>query len=241
MERVVIKKETPRGVKIFYALLVLAVFLVSMAAAYYAGVRLSARGPAGPMHADQFLARENTRLSEQVKAQMTRLAALQQDLIAAKSEIELQKLTSEGLKKAVDEEMRRRLLLEKELGFYRKMSNKKSARFSLSRISFKKGARPGEYSYQFTIQKAKKDGVKDTGVIELFVIGKRGNNRETIRIPAAGSPPLAYSFKYFQAFEGEASLGEDFIPEKLKVTMTGKSSGKSEMKKAYAWEDVYSE
>ncbi|RTZ57948.1 MAG: hypothetical protein DSZ33_06940 [Gammaproteobacteria bacterium] len=241
MERVVIKKETPTGVKVFYTLLGLTFFLISVGAAYFAGSWFSAGGPVGSLTGDQFLAKENSRLSEQVKTQMTQLAALQQELIAAKSEIELQKLTSEGLKKAVDEEMRRRLLLEKELGFYRKVSSKKSAKFLLSKISFKKGQKPGEYLYQFTIRKAKKDSVKDHGVIELSIIGKRGDDRETIRIPTPGSAPLEYNFKYFQAYDGKVSVGENFQPEKLKVAMVDKDSGKSVLKKTYTWEDVFAE
>jgi len=241
MERVVIKKETPTGVKVFYTLLGLTFFLISVGAAYFAGSWFSRGGPASARSGDQFLARENSRLSEQVKTQMARLAALQQELIAAKSEIELQKLTGEGLKKAVDEEMRRRMLLEKELGFYRKVSSKKAARYSISKISFKKGGKAGVYRYQFTIRKAKKDQRKDHGVIELSITGKRGNDRETIHIPAPGNAPLEYNFKYFQAYDGEVSLGENFQPEKLKVAMVDKDSGKSVLKKTYAWEDVFAE
>ena len=239
MERVVIKKEVSKGVKTFFMLLGLAVFLVSVGTAYVVGSHFSIDGAQKTVGRNQFLAEENARLSERVKTQLAQLAGLQQDLIAAKSEIELKKLTADGLKKAVDEETRRRLLLEKELSFYRKVSRKKSPGFLLPKLSFRKDPKTGGYIYRFTIRKAKKDGIRSTGRVELSLMGKRGGKKETIRIPALSDKPLVYGFKYFQAFEGGVSPGDDFTPEKLKVVMVDKESGKSVMKKTYSWADVF--
>jgi len=187
---------------------------------------------------NQFLADENARLSEQVKTQMAQLASLQQKLIALNSKIELQELTAEGLKKAVDEETRRRLLLEKELSFYRKVSKKKSVRFSISRISFKQTSDAAGYSYRFTIRKTKKDGVRQTGEVRLFVSGKRNGKTETVRIPPLEAEPMKYGFRIFQAFEGNASFGEGFSPQKLKIVMVDRESGKNVFQKTYSWSDV---
>ncbi len=231
----------PKGVRNFFVLLALVVLLASVGAAYFAGYHVSTSGKEKTVSRNLFLAEENARLSEQVKTQMAQLAGLQKDLIAAKSEIELQKLTADGLKKAVDEEMRRRLLVEKELGFYRKVSKKKSPRFSLPKIVINKDPNSGGYRYKFTIRKAKKDGVKHTGRVELSIIGKRGDAKETVRVPALGSAPLVYGFKYFQAFEGEVALSDDFKPEKLKVVMVDKESGKNVLSKTYSWAEVFSE
>lgn len=239
MEKLVIKKETPIGVKIFFTLLALTIFLVGIGGAYFAGSHFSTDGNEKAISQNQFLAEENARLSEEVKTKMSRLAELQQEVITSNSEIALQKMTSAELKKAVDEEMRRRLLVEKELSFYRKVSKKKSSKFSLSRISLRKDPESSQIRYQFTIRKMKKDNVKNTGSVQLSIIGKRAGAKETIRVPELGKPPLVYGFKIFQAFEGEVVPDDEFKPEKLKVVMVDKESGKDVFEKTYSWADVF--
>lgn len=116
------------------------------------------------------------------------------------------------------------LELREELAFYRGIVSPEDAQAGLRVQSFtlSGGAAEGLYRYRLVLIQAIKHDRRATGRVEVVVHGVR--NGQPVSIPlqelvTGDMDQLSYSFKYFQDFEGDFRLPDDFTPARVDIAV----------------------
>lgn len=129
------------------------------------------------------------------------------------------------------------LELQEEVAFYRGIVAPKDAsrglqvqRFALEPID----AEQRRYSYRLVLTQVITKNKVARGTIGLLVEGLLDGQTQRIDLRQPDAPPLTFKFRYFQDFEGEITLPEQFVPRRVVVQVSAKGT---QFERAYDWEN----
>ncbi|MCG8435755.1 MAG: hypothetical protein MJA83_17165 [Gammaproteobacteria bacterium] len=132
------------------------------------------------------------------------------------------------------------LELREELAFYRGIVSPEDARSGLKIQAFRLQQGAGEriYHYQLVLIQAIKHDRRVSGAIDLVIHGVRDGQPASLALPEL-SPELDdrlnYSFKYFQDFEGDIFLPDDFVPGRVEVTVLPRGRERDAIRESFDW------
>lgn len=131
--------------------------------------------------------------------------------------------------------------LKENLRFYERIIHKGSAEPGLQIRDLRVDGPEADGGYSYALVIVDGDfGKKDSqGAVSLLAVGNGDEN--SVDVVLGEEADLALKFRYFQRLSGSFELPEDFIPERLKVTvkLTGKKA--RQIEKWYDWRSLLSE
>ena len=138
--------------------------------------------------------------------------------------------------KALQEEI---LELRGQVSFYRGIVAPKesSAGLRIERLEMASSAEERLYHYELVLTQVLKNQRTVTGSVDMEVEGLKGGRPHTLQlrnIAAAGKKDMDFRFRYFQKFDGDILIPEDFVPRSVNVSV--KASGtKKRIESSYEW------
>ena len=166
-----------------------------------------------------------TKLSQQKERleELYREQALQTERIhTLEVELAVEQLANQNAQLTLKEMEDEHFEVKKQLGFYEKvMAPEKGANgLVIDNIKVTASKSPNHYNFQITLvqQQLKKRYAK--GYVDLVITGSYANKPHQLKlseISKATKKSLSFSFKYFQVIEGNFTLPNDFIAEKIQI------------------------
>jgi hypothetical protein len=134
------------------------------------------------------------------------------------------------------------LELREELAFYRGIVSPEDAGTGLRIQSLKltQGPQDRMYHYRLVLIQSIKHEQRATGSVELVVHGARAGQPVRLglrELGEFGKTPLAYSFRYFQDFEGDLLLPDGFVPGRVEVALAPRGGGEA-VRKSFDWSTI---
>lgn len=196
-------------------------------ACYEAGVRLS-----GEHHQELRELREQLRgLQAQRATLLSRLAVLQRSK-------EVDSLASEQVRQTLSGLQAEVMSLNKQLAFYKNIVAPSTMKPGLrvQDLRLTKAGSDGRYHYRLVLIQVRGDNRIAKGHVELAVQGVR-QGRELSPSPAelGIQGPIRFSFKYFQALEGDLVLPEGFQPSQIEVRVRPQTRKLEPVQRRFAW------
>lgn len=173
----------------------------------------------------QELEHETTRLREQ-KAILERSSQIEQEAYKQ----------LEGTVNGLQDEI---LELKEELAFYRGIVSPGDAKKGLNLQSF--GLAPTRedrtYHFKMVLTQVLSNGNYAYGNIAFSIEGREGEEDKeyTLAQLSDNDKELRFRFKYFQAFEGDISLPEGFIPSKVNLVVKPRSRKHKQLTESIDW------
>jgi cell division protein FtsB len=183
---------------------------------------------------------------QQTRQQQKQLAALEQEtthlreqkaILERSSQIEQEAYRQlEGTVNGLQDEI---LELKEELAFYRGIVSPGDAKKGLNLQSFNltplREAR--KYRFKMVLTQVLSNGNVAYGNISFSVEGREaGKDKEyTLSQLSDNDKELRFRFKYFQAFEGDLSLPEGFIPSKVNLVVKPRSRKHKQLTESIDW------
>lgn len=135
--------------------------------------------------------------------------------------------------------------LREQVALYRGVVSPQEAKAGLRVMEFRlvEGGSERKWRFDLVLAQSLRHDRAATGVAEIKVKGKSGGKKRSLdaaELFAAGTPPLAYSFKYSQEFSGELQLPEGFLPDDVTVTLvpSGKDAARGRFETEFDWARV---
>jgi len=158
-------------------------------------------------------------------------AALRQQLAILERSSEIDRRASLEVRDDIARLQDKMQVLRKELAFYRGIVSPADNRAGLTiqRFDLKRGATTGRYTFNLMLTQVKGNDKYAQGVVEISVEGLQDGNSRVLRferLKAGDGKTMKLKFRYFQDFEGEFEIPEDFEPQRL--TIRAKTSGKGQ-------------
>jgi hypothetical protein len=127
-----------------------------------------------------------------------------------------------------------------ELSFYRGIVGKAapSPGIEIQRLRIFPGTHAGQFRLSFSLVRATRTGDTTTGMLAIKVIGQRREDETILDLAAlapGGRRELPFRVRYFQNFEQEITLPEQFRPERLTVELRSRQRGGSPLVQSFLW------
>lgn len=161
-------------------------------------------------------------------------------------ELEVERLASQNAQSTLKSIEQQHYQVKKELAFYEKVMapEKQADGLVIDTVEIRAAASPNHYRYRVTLvqQRVRKRYAK--GNVELSVVGSMNNKPKKLslsKISEVSKNDLNFSFQYFQVFEGEITLPEGFMPEKVELAAILKKTKWQEYQRidqSYLWSDI---
>jgi len=183
---------------------------------------------------------KHARMTEaECSALSTQISDLEQQRTALKRSQQIDRETDRNLSKQLKEAQDKRLALEKEVSFLRRLvQDGGSGILQPKDFKVEKTGEPGMFRYSFTIRQLVQGFGRSTGRVEIQVIGKRNGKETTLPLAKlVGSKPLRHKmgFKHFQVFQGLVKVPDNFEPEKLVVEVKPKTRKLIPVSETFPW------
>ena len=132
---------------------------------------------------------------------------------------------------------------QEELAFYRKLLTPKETQsgVDVKDFSVRVSVNEGEYYYDFLLMQNNPSKKLAKGKINISIDGMQGDMMKRIDISGeatTGSDSVAYSFMYFQRYNGVFKLPENFHPEVMHLSVTPSSKSMKKFKNDYSWQEL---
>ena len=145
-------------------------------------------------------------------------------------------------------ELQQLILTQKEeLIFYQGIVSPENAALGVNLQSFEVKARSGTnlYSYKLVLTKQGKISQKLRGSAKITIRGEvNGVGSELqlskLRVENPGKP-TKFSFRYFQVFEGDFQIPENFIPNEIEIGINATTKKVKSYSEAVSWAELISE
>lgn len=128
--------------------------------------------------------------------------------------------------------------LRSDVAFYARLVGPTAGRMDLGPFSSRFMARrAGVFDYTIVLTQTLNRGAISTGSMEFAVEGTRGGQRQLLdwaALHAGKAPPQqAFSFRYFQELQGSIVLPQDFIPQRVHVSLL--VPGREPIRRDFDW------
>ncbi|MFD2167747.1 DUF6776 family protein [Thalassotalea euphylliae] len=187
---------------------------------------------------------------EQQKVRLDNLYAMQNEQLkrihTLEVEIEVERLANQKAQKTIKEMEVEHYEVEKALAFYEKvMAPEKQANgLVVEEVAIQATESANHYRFFVTLIQQETKRRFTQGHISFSIIGSKNNKPMTVKlsdISELTKKELAFKLKYFQRLEGEFTLPEDFVPERLvleAVQVKNRKQKFNEINQEYAWRDI---
>ncbi|WP_406671991.1 DUF6776 family protein [Natronospira sp.] len=131
--------------------------------------------------------------------------------------------------------------LEEELAFYRGIVSPEDGQSGLQiqEFSISPGREDGEYRFTLMLIQAMTHDRRVEGEIRLAVEGRQDDESLSLDVSELGDHDnLAFSFRYFQGFDGRLRLPEGFEPEQVSVTVSPRGRNRSQIEESFEWPEL---
>ena len=130
--------------------------------------------------------------------------------------------------------------LREELEFYRGIVSPEDAEAGLKIQEFvvNPGPDPRLHHYRLVLIQAIKHDQRASGTVDVIIYGIKGGEPVGLNLKelaVGGLEDLAFSFKYFQGFEGDLFLPEGFAPGRIEVTVFPGGKEQDAFRKSFNW------
>jgi len=101
-----------------------------------------------------------------------------------------------------------------------------------------RGADNGAFTLRLVLAQALRNDRRISGTLELELEGRRDGAPASLALTELTSDSLAkldFSFRYFQNLQSELLVPEDFVPERVKVTLNPKGKKAKRVEQSFAW------
>ncbi|HWP94536.1 MAG TPA: DUF6776 family protein [Gammaproteobacteria bacterium] len=188
---------------------------------------------------DGFAARgERARLERELDEARNTISSLRDQVALLERSIEIDHAARNEVKGSLAELQDEILELREELAFYRGIVSPEDEESGLKVQSFRltAGAVPRIVHFRLVLIQAIKHDKRTMGGVDIVVHGMRNGqparfdyNELSPSLPG----PLAFSFRYFQDFEGEFMLPDGFVPSRVEIEVTPR--GGTPIRRSYEW------
>lgn len=144
--------------------------------------------------------------------------------------------------------LQRELLEQKEeLVFYQGIVSPKDAELGINLQTFEVRAKGngGVFSYKMVLTKRGEGTKKITGTADVLIRGEDKDGKRELLLskiePDKSEEDTKFSFRYFQVFEGEFSLVEEFTPYELEIDIISTTKNIKSFTENISWARVLSE
>jgi len=144
--------------------------------------------------------------------------------------------------------LQRELLSQKEeLVFYRGIVAPSDTGLGVNLQSFevRKKNNQNQYSFKLILTKSGKSTKKVSGNTELLIRGESGGGVSELNLYdlalEKSSKRTKFAFRYFQVFEGDIVLPDDFEPFEIKIVIKSTTKKVKSFSETISWTDVLSE
>lgn len=152
-------------------------------------------------------------------------------------------LANQGLIK-----LQQKLLEQKEeLVFYQGIVSPKDVALGINLQAFevKRKGKKGVFSYKMVLTKRGEGTRKITGTTKVLIRGEDKDGKRELLLSKIdldkSEKDTKFSFRYFQVFEGEFALVEDFAPYELEIDIVSKTKKIKSFTESISWARVLSE
>lgn len=135
------------------------------------------------------------------------------------------------------------LELREELAFYRGIvsPDNGAAGLRVQSLRIQPGPDRDRFHFRLVLIQAIKHDRRASGEITVAIHGQRGGEAVSLQLSDLvmnDADKLSYSFKYFQDFEGDFRLPDNFQPQRVEVTVSPSGRGNEPVSRSFAWDDI---
>jgi len=180
------------------------------------------------------LTRQLSKLQDQMDISSRQINDFEKVHEINKQTIELLKATNQNLQNNINE-------LQTDLSFYRRIigpTQSGSSGASVAELKWGHTSEKSRYRYKMVLIQSGTNHEWQDGAIQLAIVGLQDNKVAKFFVKNAASKnthALEYRFRYFQNLEGEVALPENFIPERVEITLLPSKEGVKQLKETFAW------
>ncbi|TXS88988.1 hypothetical protein FV139_20650 [Parahaliea maris] len=178
----------------------------------------------------------------EVPAARQQIAALQDQLAAARTRHEVDRAALEMVRKDLARQQEQIADLDEGLRFYRSLMapGEIAQGFSLRDVELTALETPGRFAYRIVAQQEARKHDTLHGELQLTVLGLEEG--QPISYPLSGlsddveSDGIDLRFRYFQVVEGELAIPEGFQPQSIEISATISKPRKLELRENHPWQ-----
>ncbi|WP_371376582.1 DUF6776 family protein [Thalassotalea aquiviva] len=191
--------------------------------------------------------------TELIEQQTARLDKLYQQNESALSrintltvELEIEKLANQKAQESLRKLEEQHFELKKQLAFYEKIMapEKQLNGIIIDEVNIIPSVSENHYRIRVVLVQQEKTKSNVKGHVEVSFVGSLDNRPATIKLENVSpvtKDELSFSFQYFQVFETEFSLAQNFIPEQVSVSAVmpkGRWQKYQRLDQVYPWSEV---
>jgi len=183
------------------------------------------------------LQKNNKALQERITVLVSEVEKTRDNLVASESSSAIDKLAYSDVEKSLRDLQAEILELKEEVDFYRSIVAPRESARGLRIQRFNVTPSGKGFRYKLVLTQVIKNNRITRGNIVMQVEGVRGGKSEKINLTslsAKGQKKLDFRFKYFQSFEGDLIIPEEFTPSRVHVKVV---SNRVTLEKTFAWPD----
>ncbi len=187
--------------------------------------------------------------SHQLERLYTKLSIQHTDINMLAIELDVEKLANENSQAFIKELEQANVELKTQLAFFEKIMapEKEVNGIVLEDFQIIPTSSQQRFRFKSLVIQQQQNKRYAKGYIDLVVEGSLGNQSTKLELSEISSftqKDLSFSFRYFQQIDGEFTLPEGFIPERVLVRVVlpkGKWQKFNQLNQNYTWSDVFKE
>ena len=180
-------------------------------------------------------------LSDSVQLKEARIEELEQQLTNATLGAEVDRSSSESVRKDIADLKDEVARLEEDNSFYRSlMAPTENARgLTLGAVEISRSTEARLYSYRIVVQQLVTKHLLLSGYATFSIVGKLNGETKSYSLFALSeqvdAERIKLKFKYFQTIAGELKLPENFEPDHIELTAQSHGAQSQKVEKKFAW------
>lgn len=226
----IVKSRYSPTAKLFIAIGIAAVLVVSAGAVYNFGLKRVGFDPINVVKREQNLQKDIKQLKKE-------RGGLQEALARAQRALQMDQAAYLELERSLKDSAREIVKLREELNFYRNIispANKKAG-LRIQSLNIEPAGSRNLYRYKLVLIQALKHDRPLQGKATFEIAGLQAGKDRTLVFPRQVDKAIRVNFKYFQDIEGQFELPKNFKPERVKVKVSTWGRNTQSVEETYNW------
>ena len=230
--RSIVVQDRPSRRRLAIASMVLIVVAVAQLAYWHSGKTIRAE--------HQKLSVEYAKVVEQLQIAEARYQDASQQLTNVRLGSDIDRKAVQVVRSTVSEHKQTINQLNEEINFYKGLMAPTERERGLGIRSWEvyPGSAPNRFQYKLGLQQLALKHKVLKGIVQVNIIGQRGGAEEILPLAVLSKQTdkiLKLRFKYFQYIDGELTIPQDFIPERVNIIAKATSPKAVTVDKHYSW------
>ena len=135
--------------------------------------------------------------------------------------LSIEKEANANMKQMFSKQIQQQKTLEQELAFYRSLVSpeKEVDGVAIHGLELSKGLLPNSYQMRLILTQLQKRKNSVKGVADIVLVGVQGEKQVEISLSDLDIETFKFGFRYFQMFDAEISLPQDFDLQRIKAVV----------------------